>query len=751
VFKGIQQRVKEGRWEVVGGMWVEPDCNLPSGESWFHHLLYSKLWFRKNVGADARIGWNPDSFGYNLDMPMFYANADVPFFVTQKIGWNETNVFPYRLFWWQSPDSSRVLTYFPFDYVNEVDDPYRLIDWMRQFESNTGFTKMMCLFGVGDHGGGPSLEMLDRIKHLDSLDIYPAIEYGKMSSYIEWLQKQDLSTVPVWKDELYLEYHQGTYTTQAKMKEHTRRDEVLLSNAEKFSSIASMYGRPYNGANIEEAWHNVLFNQFHDILPGSGIRENYIDASEKFAASEKLGNYELDGSLKDIAGHVNTSSVSKGSPLLVFNPLAWARADVVRVQLPEGDNASYTVLDAKGKEVPSQIVERDKLSRDILFFAHDLPALGYSLFQLHKGTSGLHAKTSASPSAVENARFRVAIDPDSGWIRSLYDKHINAELLAGYGNELQLLEDKPSAWDAWNIGLTGVKYPSKLRKIEVVENGPVRTVVRVTRDYLKPGTKKDFPTEDFPSSFFTQDIVLYDDIDRVDFKTDVDWWEDKTMLKVAFPHTLHDTVATFEVPYGTITRSTQSRDTWEQAKVEVPAQRWADLTDGKYGVSILNRSKYGYDIKSNIIRLSLLRSPKWPDPTADRGKHSIEYALLPHDGPVLESNVTHQGYEYNNPLIGVITTPHKGALPPAFSFVHLEPSNLILTEVKKAEGSDSWIIQWYDAGGKGGDAVLTLPKTPAGVSMANFMEEPGASVPFSKNVVKVRTKPHSVVTVKINF
>jgi alpha-mannosidase len=296
-----------------------------------------------------------------------------------------------------------------------------------------------------------------------------------------------------------------------------------------------------------------------------------------------------------------------------------------------------------------------------------------------------------------------------------------------------------------------VKYPSKLRKIEVVENGPVRTVVRVTRDYLKPGVKKDFPTEDFPSSFFTQDIILYDSLDRVDFKTDVDWWEDHTMLKVAFPLTVHDTVATYEIPYGSITRSTQNRTTWEQARVEVPAQRWGDLTQGAFGVSLLNRSKYGYDIKGNVIRLSLLRSPKWPDPTADRGKHSIEYALLPHDGPVLESNVIHEGYEYNNPLIGIITSAHKAELPQSFSFVRLEPSNMILTDVKKAEESGAWIIQWYDASGKGGDAVLTLPRIPTGVSTANFMEEGGATVPFSKNTVKVRTKPHSVVTLKVSF
>jgi alpha-mannosidase len=280
LFQGIKERVADGRWEVTGGMWIEPDCNLPSGESWMRQILYAKRFFRKELGVDVSIGWNPDSFGYNDNMPMFYANAGITAFITQKIGWNEKNVFPYRLFWWESPDGSRVLSYFPFDYVNTIDDPFRLVDWSRQFEANTGMTKMMILFGVGDHGGGPSLDMIDRIERLKTLDVYPAIEYGTTATYLSWIKAQDLSRVPTWKDELYLEYHQGTYTTQAAMKQRNRQSEVLLTNAEKFSSIASLYGRPYDSDALAHAWQGVLFNQFHDLLPGSGIREIYLDAAE---------------------------------------------------------------------------------------------------------------------------------------------------------------------------------------------------------------------------------------------------------------------------------------------------------------------------------------------------------------------------------------------------------------------------------------------------------------------------------------
>lgn len=752
VFKGIQQRVKDGRWEVVGGMWVEPDCNLPSGESWARHLLYAMRYFKQKLGVDVKIGWNPDSFGYNWNMPEFYQNAGIDAFITQKIGWNDTDVFPYRLFWWESPDGSRILSYFPFDYVSEVKNPYQLVDWMRQFEANTSFTKMMVLFGVGDHGGGPSLAMIDRIQQFKTLDIYPTIEFGTTANYLAWLRQHDLMKLPVWDSELYLEYHQGTFTTQARMKKFNRSSEVLLTNAEKFSTLSTLSGGRYDSDALEEAWRKVLFNQFHDILPGSGIREVYIDATETFKKAQEIGKFELAKPLQQIARQVNTSKARLATPLVVFNPLSWERTDVVRYELPARDDADYSIFDGQGKEIPSQTVREDRYHRTILFVADMVPSIGYRTYQLRKQKPANAASPlSVSKSGLENELFCVSIDADSGWVKSIVDKRNGKEILSGDGNELQLLADYPKAWDAWNIGLTGVKYPSTFRSVEVVENGPVRVILRLHRDYLKPGTKKDFPTEDFPTSLFTQEIILYRGIDRIDFKTDVDWWEDKTMLKVAFPLTVTDTVATYEIPYGTIQRSTRNRTSWERAQFEVPAQRWADVSSGGYGVSLLNNSKYGYDIKGNTVRLSLLRSPKWPDPTADRGKHTIEYALYPHAGTWREAKTAERGYEFNNPLIAVAAESHKGSLPLEHSFVQLAPSNLVLTTLKKAEDSDAWIVEWYDAGGTGGEASLTLPAQPKKVLLSNFLEKDGAPLAVEKNVIRVRTKKSSVVTVKVYF
>ena len=752
LFARMKERIKEGRWEVIGGMWIEPDCNLISGESWARQLLYAKRYFRQKLGVDVKIGWNPDSFGYNWNMPQFYLNAGIDAFITQKIGWNDTNVFPHRLFWWEGPDGSRVLSYFPFDYVNQVKNGYQLVDWLRQFEANTGLTKMMVLFGVGDHGGGPSLEMLDRIDQFKSLDIFPTIEFGNAASYLQWIKKHDLSTLPVWKDELYLEYHQGTYTTQANMKKSNRSDEVLMTNAEKFSSLAALFGRRYNSGALEKAWKGVLFNQFHDILPGSSIREVYIDAAETHQKASEIGKFELGSSLQYLANHVNTLKMRGTMPVVVFNSLSWDRTDILRVSLPRGDEAAYAVFDENNKEIPSQILQAGEYQRAIMFLARDVRSLGYRTYQL-KRQKPVEVKNglSVSSETIGNEFFTVALDPATGWVRSVFDKRCGIEVLSGEANKLQLLADYPTEYDAWNVGLTGVEYPSTFRKIEVVEQGPVRAILRVYRDYLKPGVRKDYPTEDFPSSFFTQDIILYDGVDRIDFKTDVDWWEDKTFLKVAFPLAVNDTVATYEIPYGTIQRSTQMRDSWEKAKVEVPARLWADISQKEYGISLLNNSKYGYDIKGNVIRLSLLRSPKSPDPTADRGKHSIEYALYPHAGSWREANTVRRGYEFNYPLIGEVTDAHKGDFAQQQSFVQLSPSNLVLTAFKKAEDGNGWIVQWYDAKGEESEAVVSFPRQPRRVTFSNFLEEEGASIPVEKNSVRVKTKKSSVVTLKVSF
>ncbi len=750
VFNRIRERVKDKRWEIAGGMWIEPDCNLPAGEAWMRHFLFAQRYFRKTFGFMPRLGWNPDSFGYMWNMPQFFLNAGIDAFITQKISWNDTNVFPHRVFWWQGPDTSRVLVYFPFSYVNDLADSFQLVDWLRQFEANTGLPHMMVLFGVGDHGGGPTPEMLSRVDYFRTLDIYPRVEFATAESYVSYLRGQNPGLFPVWDDELYLEYHRGTFTTQAKTKEANRRSEARLTTTEKFATIATRYGAVY--PDLRKAWENVLFNQFHDILPGSSIREVYVDAAERYVESEQATRVALNAALSTLTGKIATTSVSRGTPLVVFNPLSWERSEIAAFDLPEGDTQEYTVLDGR-TEVLSQAVPTGPFTRQLLFEAKRIPPLGYRTFALVPGKSPAAPATdlAVTPTTLENGFFKVTLDPDSGWIRSIVDKRLGKEILSGYGNQLQLLEDKPKAWDAWNIGWTGTLYPTALRSVRIGERGPLRISLRVNRDVLGPTFKRDYPTETFPSSFFDQEVYLTAGGNLVEFKTDADWHESRTMLKVAFPVAITDSAATYEIPYGWVRRSTGNTTSYDRAKKEVPALRWADLSAGQYGVSLINEAKYGYDIKGNLMRLSLLRSPKYPDPIADMGKHSIRYALYPHAGSWQEANTVHRGYEYNTPLIVRTTAKHSGVLPAAHSFGTLTPSHLILTTIKKAESGDAWTYQFYEAEGADARAELVLPAAPRKVVRSNFLEDEGEAVPFSGNRVTLSVKRNTVVTLLITY
>jgi alpha-mannosidase len=752
LFTMMSKKIKKGNWELVGGMWVEPDCNLPSGESWMRQLLYGQRYFQKKFGKKAKYGWNPDSFGYNWNMPQFYQNVGIDAFITQKIGWNDSSVFPYRLFWWESPDGSRILALFPFNYINKIDNPHLFSDWLRQFEANTGLKNLIILFGIGDHGGGPSKKMLQRIADLDEIDIFPAIKFGSVDQYMTWLLQQDLSDVPVWHDELYLEFHRGTYTTQAKTKFYNRKNEVLLTNAEKLEALLSRLDRSEKSDLLEKAWKEVLFNQFHDILPGSSIHPVFRDSDERYEKAVRLGQHVQNMSLGSLVERINTADLPNGEPVVLFNTLAWDRKDVVRFALTAGGKKRFTVYDEKGDLIPSQQIQIDELQQEIIFVT-DIPSMGYRVIGLKEGKSDITpANLKISDSILENEFFKIDINRKTGWIHQILDKRYNKEILKGEGNRLQFLEDKPSFWDAWNIGLTGVEYPSNLRSIEVIEKGPVRTVLRIKSDIRKPGTRGIYPTEDFPTSFVSQDIILYASLERIDFVTSVDWWEENTMLKVAFPVNVKNDVATYEIPYGTVERPTDLTKEENKGKWEVPAIRWADLSGDQYGVSLLNDAKYGYDIRDNVIRLSLLRSPVWPDPLADRGRHTINYALYPHEGGWRDAKTKKQGYEFNNPVLVLNTDRHDGQLPLSHSFVQLEPGNLIMTTIKLAEDSkNSWIIQWYETEGVQTKATVKLPFIPTRVVLSDFLESDGQEISTSGDEISIQTGKYAITTLKVRY
>jgi alpha-mannosidase len=767
MFKEIQQRVREGRWEVIGGMWVEPDLNMPDGESLTRQILVGKRYFQSRFGVDVKIGWNPDSFGYNWQLPQIYKKSGMNYFVTQKLLWaHEFTTFPYKLFWWQAPDGSRLLTYFPRDYAASIEGPGMAKDlsvWAPAIYGPklSGSPEMLHLYGVGDHGGGPTREMLDNANELLLPGtVYPKLEFGTAAAFFDELGKKLPNlNVPTWNGELYFQYHRGVFTTQAETKQRIRRSEEVMLNAEKFASLAMLDGRFYPQEEMNRAWKRLLFDNFHDIMPGSGIGVNYLDARRNLTDVRLFGNGVIEDSLKEIAAHVNTrgeAAKEEGVPVLVFNPLAWARTGVVEVeaQLP-APTKDIAVVDSSGKAVKAQLLGIDSATHRarLLLLAH-APSLGYTTYFVRGVPSPVPDLSTlrAAPDALENEWVRVKIDPHTGCMTSLFDKRNNQEALAPAetdtggpkdkvcGNLLQAFVDKPKRWDAWNIDADFEENHRDLDQadeVKLVESGPLRAVIRIKKH--------------FQNSTFIQDVTLFPASPRVDVNMQVEWHEKHVLLKVAFPLSAHSDKATFEIPYGSVERPTTRNTPAEKAQFEVPAMRWADISDEKHGFSLLNNSKYGYDAKGNVLRQSLLRSPEWPDPHADEGHHEFTYSLYPHGGGWKEALTVRQGYELNYRLLAMQVEKHEGALPAEHALVEVKAENVVLTAMKKAEDDDSLILRFYEWGGRDTDVKIQLPPGAERAQDTDLMERPFADLPLQGGAVTVHSKPYEIKTVKVRF
>lgn len=761
LFQEIEQRVKEGRWEIIGGMWVEPDLNMPDGESLVRQILVGKRYFQKNFGVDVKIGWNPDSFGYNWQLPQIYARSGMGYFVTQKLMWaHEFTTFPYKLFWWQAPDGSRLLTYFPHDYADPIDAvplASQIAVWMPSIYGKNIPEKpeMMHLYGVGDHGGGPTRVMLDHAEQLRSPEtVFPKLEFSFARDFFSDLEKKlPAMQVPTWDGELYFQYHRGVFTTQAETKRRIRRAEENVLNAEKFASLASLYGRAYPD-NMEQIWKNLLFDHFHDIMPGSGIAVNYLDAKRNLENVDRAANDITSSSLREIAARVDTQR--EGTPVLLFNSLSWPRTEVTEIEAQLPDRASQIeVTDSTGKPADAQLLSIDAATHRARFLLlSNTPSLGYQTYFVRAAahSSAVHSFLKAAPDTLENEFIRVKVDPQNGCMTSVFDKRSGTESLAPAqtdtggpktfpcGNLLQTFVDKPKQWDAWNIDADFEKQHWDLDKadeVKLVENGPLRAIIRVKNH--------------FQNSTFTRDITMYAGVPRVDVRMTAEWHEKHILLKVAFPVSATSDKATYEIPYGSVERPTTRNTPAEQAQFEVPAQRWADISDAKHGLSLLNDSKYGYDAKGNVLRLSLLRSPEWPDPHADEGHHEFTYSLYPHGGGWKDALTIRRGYELNYKLLSLSVANHQGALPAEHSFVEAKTENVIVTAVKNAEDGNALIVRFFEWAGKPGNVILTLPPGAQTAAEADLMERVTGPLSISDAQVNVPTKPYEIKTVRVQF
>ena len=774
----IKKRVQEGRWEIVGGMWVEPDLNIPDGESLVRQLLVGQRYFQKELGVTARIGWNPDSFGYNWQLPQIYKRSGMDYFLTQKMHWNDTNQLPFRLFWWESPDGSKVLTYFPTDYVHDNLNPTRQsFDFAESADRNPGTTEMLDLYGIGDHGGGPTRDILDQGDHWiaeqkKSDTAVPTTKYETAQSYFSSVEKKlnpDSPTwdydklaqgwtapaagsdgtmgLPTWKDELYFEYHRGVYTTQAKHKEGNRRSEADTLDAEKLASMAWLGGKAYPADELTESWKKITFNQFHDLAAGSGIAVIYKDAAAEYAEVEQSDREIEAASMNALMASVDTR-VKGGVPVAVVNTMAWPRSESVRLHVQLPDAASdVRVFDVKGHELVSQVMDSDAATHSFTVLARidAVPALGYEVLRVDGGSpktgSDLKLAQNASDFVISNQHVSVTIDHVTGCITSLKSEGKEFIASGGCGNQLQTFADNPKNYDAWNIdpGTLDHMVPiTQVDSISVVKQGPLRDTIRVVRSWSK--------------SKFVQDISLDAGSDKVDVANDVDWHETHVLLKAAFPLAASGPKATFEIPYGSIERPTTRNNSFEKAQFEVPALRWADLGDASQGLSVLNDSKYGYDALGNTLRLTLLRSPTWPDADADRGMQHFVYSLYPHAGTWKHASTVRRGYELNDALEATEVFAHAGSAAPAASWGSVENANVTLTAVKKAEDSDALVYRMYEWAGTPSEVKLHVPAGAQYAVESNLMEKvEGEHLPMSGDTVTVAIKPYEILTVQVFY
>jgi alpha-mannosidase len=706
VYSQIKKWVAAGNWDTTGAMWIEADCNVTSGESLIRQMLYGHAFFKEEFGTRTRICWLPDVFGYPCSLPEILAGCGISFFYTYKLHWQANNPFPDHLFLWRGLDGTEVLAAVVNNlgaYNNLTNPEHLYVSWQR-YNQKAEYPEIIFPFGYGDGGGGVTEEMLEWLDRAERpFPGLPSVRTGPPELFFDDVVAKN-PDLPTWDGELYVQTHRGTYTTQSALKKANRASELLLREAEIWGAITQAQGRAFDRDVFGKAWKLVLLNQFHDILPGSSIAMVYEDAHRDHAAVRASITPQLDAALGELS---QSSEVSNA--VRVFNSLSWARRDIFKVVTPPSDADSFELVNAYGSRLPAQLIERHADHNVLAVEGHEIPAVGFADFVVDEGPVGNRSTITVTPELIETNFIRIAITPD-GAIASIYDKVYAREVVAAgsVGNDLQLLQDGPEQEDAWNVHDTVGKrrYPfDSETTVSVIESGPIRGMLRVRRTYR--------------DTVLVQDIVVAAKSNRIDFVTTVEWNERHTMLKAAFPLAIRSTRATYEVQFGAIERPTHRNTSWDQAKFEVPAQKWADISESGYGVSLLNDSRYGYDAHDNVLRISLLRSTTWPDPWADKGTHQFTYSLLPHGGSWVEGETVRRAWELNVPMvsrpIGIAGEPK--------SFVTLSGTEVVMESLKPAEDANGLIIRLYEPHGARGEVMVATDGLFTAVTESNHVEE----------------------------
>lgn len=751
LYKQIGERIKEGRWEPEGGMWLEADCNLSSGEALVRQILFGKRFFKEEFGADNKILWLPDAFGYSAALPQILQKSGMPYFMTIKLSWNEYNKMPYDTFVWRGIDGTGVLTHFipSTDYeaasksftttYNSVLNASHVKGAWKRYQQKELNNKVLMSFGFGDGGGGPTVEMLENQRRLArGIPGCPKSVMKTAGEYFRTLEEDVKSNklLPTWSGELYLEYHRGTYTSMARNKKYNRKSEFLMQNLELLSSInTTLTGAGYSQSKINANWVILLRNQFHDILPGSAIKEVYEDSQKEYETLKADAGKLLDDAAANIISKIDLREDS----IIVFNPLSFEYNGIVNLSVPGGyDNPTVY------EEIEGQMIRHDcQLINEgnAIFYAGNVPPKGYKSFILKNETSVDYTDLLISESGISNRFFNIKLD-EKGHFISIYDKIEQREVLTAgkSANVLTAYEDKPFEYDNWNIdSFYKEKYweVNDVQAIEIVEKGPVRACLKIKRKLL--------------NSTIAQFIYVYRDIARIDVKNEIDWHETNQLLRVSFPVDVHANEATFEIQYGNVKRPTHFNTSWDTARFEVCAHKWMDLSEDEYGVSILNDCKYGCDVHDGVMSLSLIKSGIYPNREADKEKHEFTYSIYPHKGDWKKAKTVSEAYSLNNPVTAYSAKAHPGVLGDEFSFVKCNAENVIIESVKKAEDSDDYILRLYECYNRRTKTSLEFPFEIENADECDLMENKVAGAEAKAKEIEFEIMPYEIKTFKVCF
>lgn len=714
-YEEVKKMIAAGRWEVEGAMWVEADCNLTSGESLVRQVLFGKRFFKKEFGVESKVLWLPDVFGYSAALPQILKKAGVDYFVTSKISWNETNTMPYDMFRWRGLDGTEIFSYFltaqkkklgqkPVNFTTYVsnNDPDMIAGTWDRFQQKEFSDQVINTFGFGDGGGGPTAEMLELRRRMENgFGEVPNARIGTATEFLEHIAAAEHDPkLPVWSGELYLELHRGTYTSIGKNKRNNRYSEQAYQFAEMMASLGNLLvGIPYPQKELNEGWEKILLFQFHDIIPGSSIKEVYDECDVVYPKLLQIAQDAIDASAKAIAANVNTQG-----GVLVFNPQSFV-------------NSGTVVVDGETR------------------FVENIPAKGYAVVT----PKAVANSVVLGDHVMENEFLKVTFDENYNMV-SIFDKQAHREVIdsaKGPGNQLEVYEDFPRDWDAWEISNY---YRDKRYTIDDV----------VSAEPVRDGARAGFVVRRrFLDSTVEQHIWMYEDVKKIDFETVIDWKQEHLLAKVAFPVNINSNRATFEVQFGTLERPTHTNTSWDAARFEVVAHKYCDFAEYGYGVAMLNDCKYGHDVHDGVMRLTLLKSATYPNVDADRCTHYITYSIVPHQGDYREAGVVQLAYDLNKPMTAIPVAAQAGSLPDHFSLVSVSAPNVVLETVKKAEDSDDLVLRMYEAYNQKTDATVTLGFTPKRVTLCGLMEDEISQVEVNGNAFTLPVKPFEIITVKV--